>query len=91
MASTNPRATASPSPDAAVVRLVAEPLERLEHSVALIGWNARAAVDDPKVDSLADAARIDPHRVLGRGPRDRVVDDVRDGALEERGVGVDTR
>ena len=72
-------------------RLVAEPLERLEDPVALIGWDAGAAVDHPNVDALGNAAGLDPNRVLGRGPGDRVVDDVRQGTFEERGIGVDAR
>ena len=46
IASTNPRATARPRPTPRAVRAVAEPLERLEHPLAIGGRDARAAVDD---------------------------------------------
>ena len=63
---------------------VAEPLERLEHLLPVGRRDAGAAVDDAEHHRSRDTAALDPHRLLGRRPPQRVVDDVRDRALEQR-------
>src|SRR5262249_62218887 len=83
--------TRQAEPRTAVARLITQALERLEHAVSLIRRDPRALVDDPQVDALADGAGVDPDGPIGRGPGDCVVDDVRDGAFEERGVGLHSR
>ena len=67
IASTKPRATASPSPTPAAVGAVAEALERLEDVLALRRRDAGPAVDDAQVDPLVDDARLDAHRALAGG------------------------
>ena len=53
IASTNPRATARPRPDPVARRAIAQPLERLEHALAFVERDARAAIDDPELDAAA--------------------------------------
>ena len=92
IASTNPRATARPSPTPVAVRAVAEPLERHEHALAL----GSRGMPGPRsmtrsVDPAVDRAGLDPHRLAGRRVRERVGDDVGDRALEQARVGLDAR
>ena len=65
IASMNPRATASPSPTPSAARVVAEPLERLEHRVAVGRRDAGTVVDDPQLDPVA---RPRPPRPAPAGP-----------------------
>ena len=85
----NPCATASPSPTPTPFEPIADALERLEHPLPLGHRDAGAAVDDPEVDLEADGSGLDPDRLLGWRPRDRVVDEVRDRPLQQRRIGVD--
>ena len=70
IASTNPRATASPRPTpCTAASAIAEPLKGLEDLVTLIARHTRTAVDDTEVDAVADRSRFDPHRQRRRPPR----------------------
>ena len=91
IASTNPLATASPSPTP--VSLAVSPRR-------WNGWNTRSrcasGIPQPRSTTRrstrpATTRGFDPHRLVVPGVAHRVVDDVRDGALEERGVDVDAR
>ncbi len=67
IASTKPSRDREAEADAVAASAVAEPLERLEHALAVRGRDARAAVDDPQVDVAADRAGLDARRgSLGR-------------------------
>ena len=76
---------------ALAVRRVAETLERHEHAVALVARHPRAPVGDADVDEPVDRAGGDPGvRALGR-EANGVLDDVRERALEQPGIGEDAR
>ena len=47
---------------------VAEALERLEHRLALVSWDAGTAVDDADVDAPSEPSRFDAHRWSLRAP-----------------------
>ena len=92
IASTKPRATARPSPTPLPFGLSPEPLERLEHALALVRRDARAPVDDAQLDPVASTAPATTRTgVAGRTACEAFVDEVRDRPLEQRGVGADRR
>ena len=88
IASTKPRGHGEAEADTGAVRLVAEALERLEDALALVGRDARAAVDDAQVDPPPTAPASTRTDASAGDARERVVDDVGDRPLEQRGVGV---
>ena len=91
LASTKPRAIASPRPGAAVTGAVGPgAVERLEDPLALGRRDPGAAVDDAHEQPPADRARADRDRVAARVP-DRVLEQVRERALELGGVGAHER
>ena len=77
-----------PEPDARVARSVAEALERLEHMLSLRRRYAAPAVDDPHVDPAGHRRRFDADGDVPARVPHRVVDDVRDRALQQRRVDV---
>ena len=85
IASTNPRATASPSPTPSMLALSPSRWNGTNMPSCWSSGDAGAAIDDAQVDAVAGAAR---HDTDGRaGPvRERVGDDVRDRAFEEPGI-----
>ena len=72
--------------DAGAAVEIAEPLERLEDAIALGTGDAGTAVDDAEVHAVLHRARLDADPLVGRGPLQRVLDEVRDHPFEERGV-----
>ena len=90
IASMNPRATASPRPTPPPP-LVAEPLERLEEPLALLGGDAGAVVDDLELRALGAGERAHLHGCAARAVAQRVVDQVGEHPLEQAGVGRDQR
>ena len=95
IASTKPLAIAKPSPTPrAGAVVVDDPLERLEHQLAVDDADAGTAVDDLDVDVVSVAADLpggDPCRRVGRRHAAGVGDEVRQRPLEQRGVGDDVR
>ena len=65
----SPRATARPRPTPVVGGVVAEPLERPEHVVALLARDAGTAVDDTELDRRLGRARLDAHAGVRRATR----------------------
>ena len=91
IASTNPFATARPSPDSVAATGVAEPLKREEDGLTIARRHAGATIHDAHVDGVARCARDDPHPLARRAVVEGVDDHVGQRALEEPGVGEDPR
>jgi hypothetical protein len=88
MASVSPR-DSEPQADAVAVVTVAEPLERQEDPVVVLGWDAGAAVDDADLHHVVVPAGGDQHLVAGRAVADGVGHEVDEHALQQRRVGDD--
>ncbi len=85
-----PRRSRGPRPGRARRRSprVAEPLERLEDAVPVGRRDAGPVVDDPQVDPVGDGAGLDADRCARRRVAEGVGDEVGDGPLEQRGIGL---
>ena len=88
MASTNPRATARPSPTPAWFERSPRRWNGAKTPSRSLGPDAGPPVDHPEVDAPADLARLDPHPAAGGRPRHGVGHDVGQGPLEQRRVGL---
>ncbi len=69
---------------------VAQPLEGLEQAVALRHGNACSAIDDAQMHTPSDLVGLDAYDASRRRVSERVVDDVGDGAFQQRRIDVDT-
>src|ERR1700722_12520797 len=67
---------------------IAQPLERSEYQVAILGWYPWTVIHDTEVDPSGHGTGLDPEAGAPTMYQ-RVVDQVGHGPLEENGIGID--